>query len=67
MFSFPVQLLLRKVSDTLNLITELEAQMGRVEAAGDNCNEESGRRAAKRMKILQKAVDKAYETLDNLT
>ena len=56
-----------KVSDTLNLITELEAQMGRVEAAGDNCNEESGRRAAKRMKILQKAVDKAYETLDNLT
>ena len=55
------------VADTLSLITQLEVQMGRVEAVGDNCNEESGRRAAKRMKILQKAVDNAYETLDKLT
>ena len=55
------------VSDTLTLITKLEAQMGRVEDVGDNCDEESGRRAAKRIKILQRAVDNAYETLDNLT
>ena len=56
-----------EVSDTLNLITELEAQMGRVEAAGNDCSEESGSRAAKRMKILQRAVDNAYDTLDELT
>ena len=56
-----------KVSDTLNLITELEEQMGRVEAAGDNCSEESGIRAAKRRRILQRAVDNAYDTLDKLT
>jgi hypothetical protein len=55
------------VSDTLTLITELEAQMERVEAAGSNCDEESGSRVAKRMKILQRAVDNAYDTLDNLT
>ena len=53
-----------KVSDTLNLITELEAQMGRLEAARDNCCEESGSRAAKIMWILQRAVDNAYDTLE---
>ena len=56
-----------RVSETLNLITELEAQIGRVEVARDNCSEESGSRAAKRMRILQRAVDNAYDTLDELT
>ena len=56
-----------KGSETLNLITELEVQMGRVEAAGDNCSEESSSRAAKSMRILQRAVDNAYDTLDKLT